>query len=176
MSCAGQRQKMHNRPGWRRRAAGLVLAAAFATCAALPCLAVEWDDDPQAAALDPDYAAGRKAIEAKDWSAAVKFFSAAALRAPDNADIQNVLGFAYRKAGKLDPAFKHYRRALELNPRHRGAHEYIGEAYLMAGDLASAQKHLEALRKICLLPCEELADLEREIAAYKKKSTGERPR
>jgi hypothetical protein len=39
----------------------------------------------------------------------------------------------------------------------------------MAGDLASAQKHLEALRGICLLPCEELADLEREIAAYKKK-------
>ena len=44
------------------------------------------------------------------------------------------------------------------------AHEYIGEAYLMVGDLASAQKHLEALRKICLLPCEEFADLEREIA------------
>jgi hypothetical protein len=56
-----------------------------------------------------------------------------------------------------------------LNPRHRGAHEYIGEAYLMAGDLAGAQKHLDALRKLCLLPCDELADLEREIAAFKKK-------
>lgn len=156
------------RPSSRGLAAGLALAAVLA-CTALPCHAVEEDSDPQAAA-DPDYAAGRKAIEAKNWNAAIKSFSSAALRAPENADIQNFLGFAYRKAGKLDPAFKHYKRALELNPRHRGAHEYIGEAYLIAGDLASAQKHVEALRKICLLPCEELADLEREITAYRKKT------
>jgi Flp pilus assembly protein TadD len=158
------------RPSLRRRAAGFALAAAIATGTALPCHAVEWDDDPQAAAADPDYAAGRKAIEAKDWNGAIKFFSTAALRAPDNADIQNYLGFAHRKAGKLEPAFKHYKRALELNPRHRGAHEYIGEAYLIAGDFASAQKHVEALRNICLLPCEELTDLEREITAYRKKT------
>jgi hypothetical protein len=44
----------------------------------------------------------------------------------------------------------------------------------MAGDLASAQKHLEALRKLCLLPCGELGDLEREIAAYIKKSAAGR--
>ena len=163
-------------PSSRRWAAGCALAAAIATCTALPCLAVEWDEDPRATALDPDYAAGRKAIEAKDWNAAIRFFSSAALRAPDNADIQNYLGYAHRKAGKLEPAFKHYRRALELNPRHRGAHEYIGEAYLMAGDLAGAQKHLEALRRICLLPCDEIADLEREIAEYVKKSSAGRSR
>ena len=160
----------------RWRAARFVLATAVAVCTASACLAVEWDDDPQATALDPDYAAGRKAIEAKDWNAGIRFFSSAALRAPDNADIQNYLGYAHRKAGRLDPAFKHYRRALELNPRHRGAHEYIGEAYLMAGDLTSARKHLEALRKICLLPCEELADLEREIAAYREKTSTSRSR
>ena len=149
------------------RAAGLALAALL-VCAAPPGLAVDTEDDPTTAA-DPAYAAGRKAIDAKDWNAAIKFFSSAALRAPDNADIQNYLGYAHRKAGKLDLAFKHYHRALALNPRHRGAHEYIGEAYLMAGDLAGAQKHLEALRKLCLLPCDELTDLEREIAAYRKK-------
>jgi Flp pilus assembly protein TadD len=163
-----------NRPGARGLAAGLALAAALA-CAALPCHAVEEASDPQAA-LDPDYAAGRRAIETQDWNAAIKFFSSAALRAPDNADIQNYLGYAHRKAGKLDPAFRHYQRALALNPRHRGAHEYVGEAYLLIGDLASAQKHVEALRKICLLPCEELADLEREVAAYVRKSGASPPR
>ena len=40
----------------------------------------------------------------------------------------------------------------------------------MVGDLPRAEEHLTALRKICLLPCEELGDLEREIAAYKKKA------
>jgi len=73
------------------------------------------DSDPQAAA-DPDYAAGRRAIEARNWNAAIKSFSSAALRAPDNADIQNYLGYAHRKAGQLDSAFRHYKRALELNP------------------------------------------------------------
>ncbi len=39
----------------------------------------------------------------------------------------------------------------------------------MAGDLASARKHLEELRKICLLACEELNDLEKAIAEYRGK-------
>ncbi len=155
----------------RWRPAAFALAAAIAGGAGAPCLADPSEFEPQAAALDPDYAAGKKAIEAKDWNAAIKPLSAAALRDPDNADIQNYFGFAYRKTGKLDLAFKHYKRALEMNPRHRGAHEYIGEAYLMVGDLASAEKHLEALRQICLLPCEELADLEREIKEYRLKSS-----
>ena len=153
----------------RRWAAGFIAAAALATCTALPCHAVGSDTDPQEAA-DPEYAAGKKAIDAKDWNAAIKFFSSSELRAPDNADIQNYLGYAYRKAGKLDPAFKHYKRALELNPRHRGAHEYIGEAYLMVNNLAKAEEHLAALDRICLLPCEEFTDLKGAISAYKKRA------
>jgi len=155
------------RPGARCRAAGVILAAAIAACATLPCLAVDGESDLPAAAADPDYAAGRKAIEARDWNAAIKYFSSAALRAPDNADIQNYLGYAHRKAGTLEPAFKHYQRALELNPRHRGAHEYVGEAYLMVDNLAKAEEHLAALDRICLLPCEEYSDLRRAIAGYK---------
>ncbi len=149
--------------------AGFALASALAGAVALPCYAVEGESDLQGAAADPDYAAGRKAIEARDWNAAIKYFSSAALRAPDNADIQNLMGFAYRRTGKLEPAFKHYQRALELNPRHRGAHEYVGEAYLMVNNLAKAEEHLAALDRICLLPCEEFTDLKRAVSAYKKR-------
>ena len=60
-------------------------------------------------------------------------------------------------------------RAIGVIPRHRGAHEYIGETYLATGDLANAQKHLAALRAICVLPCEELADLEKAVAQYQAK-------
>ena len=129
--------------------------------------AVDTEEQPGVGALDPDYAAGKKAVEARNWNAAIKSFSSASLRDPDNADLQNFLGFSYRRLGQLEPAFKHYQRALTLNPRHRGAHEYIGEAYLMAGDLSNARKHLDELHKICLLPCEELADLEKAIADYR---------
>jgi Flp pilus assembly protein TadD len=133
-------------------------------------LAVDTEEDPGAAALGPDYAAGKKAIEARDWNAAIKHFSAVAPRAPDNADVQNYLGYAYRNTGKLDAAFDHYQRALKLNPKHRGAHEYIGEAYLMVKNLAKAEEHLAALDRICLLPCEEYSDLKAKVAAYKKSS------
>jgi len=127
------------------------------------------DEAPAGAQLDTDYAAGRAAIEAKNWEAAIKSLSSAALRDTRNADIQNYLGHAYRHAGQLDLAFKHYQRALQLNTRHRGAHEYVGEAYLMVKDLARAEEHLNALRGICLVPCEEYTDLEKAIAAYRQR-------
>lgn len=92
--------------------------------------------------------------------------SCSAKRDPESADLQNYLGYSYRNMKQFDAAFAHYKRSIELNPRHRGAHEYIGEAYLMVGDLAGAERHLAALREICLLPCEELKDLERHVGEY----------
>lgn len=128
------------------------------------------DDEPETAALDPDYAAGKKAIEAKNWRGAVKALSSAALRDTRNPDIQNYLGYAHRHLGDLPRAFAHYERALKLNPRHRGAHEYAGQAALLAGDLPRAQRHLAALKGICLLPCEELDDLQAAVDVYKTRS------
>ena len=118
-------------------------------------------------AADADAVAAREAMARKAWDVAAKHLSQALVRHPDEADLHSDLGFASRKLGDLDRAFVHYRRALALDPRHRGAHEYIGEAYLMAGDLASAEKHVAALRAICLLPCEELKDLEAAVGKYR---------
>jgi Flp pilus assembly protein TadD len=122
--------------------------------------------------LDPDYAAGKAAIAAKDWNAAIRSLSSAALRDTRNADIENYLGYAYRQSGQLPVAFTHYERALQLNPRHRGAHEYIGEAYLMANNLPKAEEHLAALERICLIPCEEYGDLKKAVADYRARATG----
>ena len=120
-------------------------------------------------ARDPDYALAKAAIERKNWSEAILRLSPVAQREPGNADVQNLLGFAWRNTGKYNVAFKHYRRALELDPNHRGAHEYIGETYLKVGDLANAEKHLEALQRLCPNNCEQRADLEREVAEFRKK-------
>jgi Flp pilus assembly protein TadD len=126
-------------------------------------------EDPNSA-VDPEFAAGRAAIEAKDWQGAIRALSSAALRDTRNADIQNYLGYAYRHTGQMDRAFEHYQRALQLNPRHRGAHEYLGEAYLMVNDLPKAEAHLAALEKICLIPCEEYEDLKKAITEYRRKA------
>ena len=163
-----ERRRMTNAS--RRTAAIVWLVVALSIGLPESSFADPTETKPEAAANDPDYAAGKQALDRKDWNEAVRRFKQAALRDPDNADLQNYLRYSYRHLGQIDTAFAYYRRALELNPRHRGAHEYAGEAYLMAGNVARAEEHLAALRKICLLPCEELGDLEREIAAYKKKS------
>ena len=144
---------------------GLGLALLPATAIADPT-----DEAPAGAQLDPDYAAGKAAIEAKNWAAALGPLSSAALRDTRNADIQNYLGYAYRQTGQLELAFKHYQRALQLNPRHRGAHEYVGEAYLIINNLAKAEEHLGALQQICLIPCEEYEDLKKAIAAYRQRT------
>ena len=125
------------------------------------------DADDRALLQDEDYVAGRAALKAGDAGAALRRFESALRRFPDSADLHNELGFAHRKLRQMDKAFEHYKRALMIEPRHRGAHEYIGEAYLMVDDVASAEKHLTALRSICLLPCEELTDLEKAISEHR---------
>jgi tetratricopeptide (TPR) repeat protein len=120
------------------------------------------------AALDPDFAAGKRAIISGEWNEAVNALSSAGLRDDRNADIQNYLGYAYRRLRQLDPAIRHYGQALALNPRHRSAHEHLGEAYLVQGDLVKAKEHLAALEQICLIPCDEYDDLKRAIAKYDK--------
>jgi Flp pilus assembly protein TadD len=153
-----------------KRTAAVAISIALALFAAIPRVVAEpYEDNPDAAARDPDYAAGKAAMDKKNWAEAVKRFHQAALRDPDSADLHNYLGYSYRNLKQMDLAFKHYKRSIELNPRHRGAHEYIGEAYLMVNDLPNAEKHLAMLRSICLLQCEELADLEKAVVAYKAK-------
>ena len=155
----------------RSRGRVIVAAALLGLMPGRPSAAIaDPTEQDKASAVDPDFAAGRAAIDAKDWQAAIRAFSSAALRDTRNADIQNYLGYAYRHTGQMDLAFKHYERALQLNPRHRGAHEYAGEASLMVNDLATAEAHLSALKSICLIPCEEYSDLEKAIAEYRRKA------
>jgi len=118
---------------------------------------------------DRDLAAARKAIEAKDWAAAIRHLEQAKARASGNADVHNLLGYAERNRGNLEAAFAHYETALRLDPKHRGAHEYVGEAWLRAGNVGKAEEHLAALGRICASSCEEYRDLEKSIAEHKKK-------
>lgn len=151
----------------RRQLLVLALAAGLATASGPIPAAMEPDPVDALAERIPEFAQGRRAVEAKDWNSAIKWLAAAEKRAPANADLHNYLGYAYRNAGQLDLAFKHYERALQIDPRHLGAHEYIGEAYLMANNVAKAEEHLTALKRHCASACEQRDDLSRKIDAYR---------
>lgn len=115
----------------------------------------------------------RNAIKTQDWNVSIFELSAVVREQPGNADAHNLLAYSYRKqpTPNLAKAFEHYNLALKLNPDHKGAHEYIGEAYLMAKNLAKAEEHLARLKAICgNTTCEEYADLAESIADYKAKN------
>ena len=60
---------------------------------------------------------------------------------------------------------KHYLKALKLQPGHKGAHEYLGELYVLVGQMAKAKAMLAQLEKLCgNKTCEEYEDLAKFIA------------
>lgn len=66
-----------------------------------------------------DYAAGKKAIAAKNWILAVESFKKVVADNPNNADGYNLLGYSSRWLGKYDEAFAAYDKALALDPSTR---------------------------------------------------------
>ncbi len=61
---------------------------------------------------------------------------------------------------------------MKLDPKHKGALEYLGELNLQTGDLKGAEALLTRLAAACPGGCEEREDLTKQIAAYKKKAGG----
>jgi cytochrome c-type biogenesis protein CcmH/NrfG len=115
--------------------------------------------------------ASSAATAKNDWSEAQATLRQALARNPDNADYHNLYAYSIRKGPNPDMSlvFKHYNEALRIDPNHRGAHEYLGEAYLMVGNVAKAKEHLSVLDKLCFFPCGEYSDLKKAIADYERK-------
>jgi tetratricopeptide (TPR) repeat protein len=128
-------------------------------------------DDP--AKKSGPYKEAIDAIQAERYAQAIPILEKWVAGRNNDADAFNWLGYSYRKTGQLEPAFKAYKRALGLDPQHRGAHEYIGEAYLMASQLDKAEYHAKILAQLCPASCDELKDLREAIAAFK--ASGARP-
>lgn len=108
-----------------------------------------------------------KAIKAKNYQGAIRLLGTVIEKDSQNADALNWLGYSYRKLGRYDEALANYGKALAVDPDHRGANEYLGEAYLELGKPAKAEIHLARLRKVCGPGCEEYRELKKAFDAYK---------
>jgi len=111
------------------------------------------------------------ASERQDWKTAATAMRDAIASDPRNPDYHSLYAYSLRKSGSadMDLVFKHYNEALRLDPKHKGAHEYLGEAYLMVGNVAKAKEHLSALDKLCFFGCSEYNDLKRAISEHEAK-------
>jgi tetratricopeptide (TPR) repeat protein len=119
----------------------------------------------------PEVSKAEKLIKDKKWDEAVQVLQAAAETDGSNADVFNWMGYAERNRGNTDAAFADYEKALRLDPKHLGAHEYVGETYLIVGNVEKAKEHLGALRDLCGTRCKEYKDLAKDIQEYQEKHT-----
>ena len=146
--------------------AALALFCSLSTL--LPTFAADTETSPAKNVASADYAAGKKAVEEKQWTVAADYFRRATLQDPKNADAWNMLGYSSRWAGKYPDAFDAYGRALALEPFHRGANSYLGVAYVKTNDLVKARAQLAKLESICgNKDCDEYKALDKAIAEYK---------
>jgi Tfp pilus assembly protein PilF len=145
-------------------------------CAAAPALAAGGADTDtpswSATAEDPAVKSARAALTAGDYAGAQTMLKVALAASPGNADLNNLYAYSLRKGANPDMAtvFKYYGEALRIDPKHRGANEYIGEAYLMVNDPAKAKEHLAALDKLCFFGCPEYTMLKKAIDDYELKT------
>ena len=102
-------------------------------------------------------------IEKKDWPGAISTLEKFVKANPNDADGYNLLGYSLRNAKRYPEAVFNYKEALRIDPQHRGAHEYLGMAYVQTKEIAKAKELLVSLEKICGLKCEEYIDLKKAI-------------
>jgi len=105
----------------------------------------------------------RSLIAAKNFSAALSALKVADKAFPNNADINNLLGYSARNLKQYKPAATYYVKALKIDPNHLGALEYQGELFMLTKKTSDAKKNLAKLKSLCGVNCEEYIDLKKAI-------------
>jgi tetratricopeptide (TPR) repeat protein len=137
----------------------LVIGASVAATGALAVDNITSRDAPYLASV-------RAKIQAKDYKGALAELTPM-LETHQHADVYSLMGFALRKTGDYKQAYTFYRKALDFDPEHKGALEYLGELYVETGQVDKARENLALLKKLCPVGCEEMFDLEEAIASAK---------
>ena len=74
----------------------------------------------------------------------------------NNPDILYYMGFTSRKSGNFEDAEKFYLKGLNIDPKHNGINEYLGELYVQTDRIEKAKERLEVLKNC---NCEEYQEL-----------------
>jgi len=86
------------------------------------------------------------------------------LKNPNTAEALNYRGYATRKLGQVDQGIGYYLKSVALDPRYTLVREYLGEAYVIKGVIASAEAQLQVIKSLCGTGCEQYQHLASAIA------------
>ena len=95
----------------------------------------------------------------KLYNEALKYLYKANKENPANPDILNYLGFANRKVDNFKDAEIYYLMGLEIDPKHVGINEYLGELYVITKRHNLAVERLEVLSDCNCKEYQELKDI-----------------
>ena len=95
----------------------------------------------------------------QSFNKALEYLNIANNKNPDQPDILNYLGFAYRKTGDFMMAEVYYLQGLEIDPNHIGINEYLGELYIKTNRIDLAKQRLEILKNCSCEEYDELKEL-----------------
>ena len=143
---------------------GFVLSLLAGMAGGPPAAMAVDSDEPSPARGAPDLTSVRAKVKASDFKRAIAEL-APILKANPDADGHNLMGFSLRKTGDFKQALVHYQKALDLDPKHKGALEYLGELYVETNRIDQAKEIAARLRKACPQGCEELTDLEKALTS-----------
>jgi Tfp pilus assembly protein PilF len=147
----------------------ILATAVFLACAGAPALAAgSGGSSSDTAAEAPDWAAAKAAIAQRNYEQATPLLLRTVEKDPANADAWNYLGYVSARADRHEAALGYYGKALALQPKHRGANEYLGELHLKMGELAKAEERLKVLDAACFFGCAEYDLLKKAVDAYKQ--------
>lgn len=85
------------------------------------------------------------------------------LKNPNTKEALNYRGYATRKLGRTDEGISWYKKSVALDPKYAKVREYLGEAYVIKGQLDLAKDQLMTIKSICGTTCEEYRDLNEAI-------------
>lgn len=86
------------------------------------------------------------------------------LQNPNTAEALNYRGYATRKLGRTDEGISYYLKSVQLDPKYAKVREYLGEAYVVKGQIDLAKEQLETIKSLCgNTTCEEYQDLNEAI-------------
>jgi cytochrome c-type biogenesis protein CcmH/NrfG len=124
----------------------------FVSCLSAPLYAApsSWDGSKS-----PLMSSAKEKIEDKQYEAAIYDLQKIVAKDSESADAFNLLGFTHRKLKRYAVAEEYYQKALQLDPKHKGALEYLGELYVETNQMDKANKMLSRLDDVCFFGCKE---------------------
>lgn len=122
-------------------------SAVFLLLLVIICLACVESSKVQKKRMEDTRRLGVEYLNQGNFTDALRTLLDAEKTYPEDAFLQNTLGYAYMVKEELDLAIKHYKKAIQIRPHYSEAKNNLGVAYIYKKEWDKAIPHFEEITK-----------------------------